>query len=83
MNQIITGLGQYSTESDIAKRLQAISGFDRDLVTYAKFWRFNDYGLDLVNDATRGSYPAPSAGTAIVYPSDEIYHPILYSMGKC
>ena len=75
MSQVLTGLAQYSQSTDIAAQLQGLVGFQRDFLPLRQIVNqlTGEYGLDLVNTASRGSYPTNGSlgvGKALTYPSD-------------
>lgn len=78
LNQVQTGLAQYSNGVDLAEHLQRLDGFDRRLGTLqAILSQLTDHlGLDLSGldaskvAATRGSYPGPVAGVRFAYPAN-------------
>ena len=71
MQQVLTGLAQYTTSGDLPERLQRVVGFDRQFLTLGKAVSLlsDTYGLDLTT-ATRGTHPLPAVGTAYAYPAN-------------
>jgi prepilin-type N-terminal cleavage/methylation domain-containing protein len=71
MQQVLTGLAQYSTSSDLPERLQRVTGFNKQFVSLKSAISLltDKYGLDIVS-ATKGTYPLPASSASFTYPSN-------------